>query len=396
MNTRNPHQAPVRPHPAPLSVCVVTETFPPEINGVAMTLGRLTEGMCARGHRLRLVRPFQSRADRPERDGSLFTSPVNGIPLPFYPEVRVGLVGTGWYRDLWRRERPDVVYVATEGPAGWNAVRQAARMGIPTVTGFHTNFHAYGRYYHAEPLQRLVMAYLRAVHNRSACTVVPTEALRAELTGNGFRNVRVMTRGVDCTLFAPARRSRDLRRAWGVENGELVVLHVGRLAPEKNIELAADAFRAIAAEVPSARLVIVGDGPLRHDLARRHPRAIVTGARRGAALAEHYASADLLLFPSEAETFGNVTLEGMASGLAVLAYDYAAAREHIDSGRNGVTVPVGDRDRFVAAALALARDRSGLERLRENARRTALGVAWQAVVARFEELLTRCAQGGMP
>ena len=173
------------------------------------------------------------------------------------------------------------------------------------------------------------MAYLRHFHNRGVQTLIPTEELAGQLQALGFLRTQVLARGVDTTLFTQQRRDPSLRQRWGAEPTDPVLLYVGRLAAEKNLELAIHAFARIRQEQPSARLVLVGDGPLASRLQARYPDVIFPGMRIGADLAAHYASADLFLFPSLTETFGNVTLEAMASGLAVVAFDYAAAHRDV-------------------------------------------------------------------
>jgi len=197
----------------------------------------------------------------------------------------------------------------------------------------------------------------------------------------------LLGRGVDSRVFSPGRRDPSLRAAWGARPTELVVLYVGRLAREKNVALAIEAFRAMRQVGAVRHLVIVGDGPLRAELQATHPDVRFCGPQRGALLAAHYASADVFLFPSETETFGNVVLEAMASGLAVVAFDYAAARVHISSGETGVLVPRGDRRGFIAAAVTLAGSPSDVARLRRAARSLAVLLDWEAVIDRFETLL---------
>ncbi len=382
--------SPVPVTPAPLSVCMVTETYPPEINGVARTVQRMTEWLAQRGHRVLLVRPRQGPADLPGGNGGPPTHLLRSLPIPMYRELRIGLAGRGAFSRLWTRERPDAVYVATEGPAGLGALRQAQRMGIPAVSGFHTNFQTYSTYYGVGFLKRPVFAYLRSLHNRADWTVVPTRDLKDELVQAGFERVAIIARGVDCRLFHPGRRDPDLRRAWGLDDGDLGVLHVGRLAPEKNIDLAVRAFRALQEKVPGARLILVGDGPERKALAKAHPDLVFCGMQRGERLAAHYASGDLLLFPSETETFGNVTLEGLASGNGVVAYDYAGARTHVGHGVNGMLAPLGDAEAFVRATVDLGADPALLDRVRRRARASAEVVDWNEVMGGFERLLEQC------
>ena len=367
--------------PTVLHVCIVTETYPPEINGVAMTVGRLAEGLRGRGHRVDVVRPRQ-HADETSEDLM-----VSGLPLPGYSGLRLGLPARQALLARWKKERPQVVHVVTEGPLGWSAVSAARRLGIPVTSGFHTNFDSYSAHYGAGWLRPVVSTYLRSFHRRTQATLVPTAALAATLAGEGVPGVRVVGRGVDTVLFDPARRQHALRRQWQAEEKEAgpVCLYVGRLAPEKNLALAEEAFAAIQTRQPGARMIWVGDGPSRARLQASHPDHHFAGARIGEDLAAHYASADLFLFPSLTETYGNVVTEAMASGLAVLAYRSAAAAELIRDFDNGITVPPGDARAFVSAAIELAA-RDTLE-LGRRARFTALTRGWSGVISRFEEVL---------
>jgi glycosyltransferase involved in cell wall biosynthesis len=368
-------------------VCVVTETNPPEINGVALTVARLVNGLRARGHAVSVVRPRQHAGDPAGAPGDPRLVLVRGLPLPGYAGLRCGLPAGALLRACWTRRRPHVVYVATEGPLGWSAMRAARRLGLPALSGFHTNFHGYARHYHGRWFERAIERYLLRFHNRGSGTLVATAALRDQLHARGFSNLGVLGRGVDGRLFTPERRSEALRRGWGVVEGDPVALYIGRLAPEKNVGLAIEAYRAMQRERPSLRMVIVGDGPSRAALQQAHPELVFCGALTGERLAAHYASGDVFLFPSETETFGNVTLEAMASGLAVVAYDYAAAGQHIADGETGTLVPYGDARAFVAGAAALVRRPEALARMRRQAREAIAPFAWERVVERFETLL---------
>jgi glycosyltransferase involved in cell wall biosynthesis len=373
-------------------LCVVTETYPPEDNGVALTLGQLVTGLRSRGHTVTLVRPRQARDAARAANGDVL---VRGLPLPGYPGLRFGLPAGAALTIAWGERRPDAVYVATEGPLGWSAVRTAIRMRIPVLSGFHTNFDRYAGCYVGAWTCRTVASYLRRFHNRSDGTVVATAELARRLEATGFRQVSVVGRGVDTRLFDPARRSPELRAAWGAGDDDLVVLHVGRLAPEKNVPVAFDAYRAMQRAHARLRLVVVGDGPLHARLRAEQPDVIFCGLRTGESLAAHYASADIFLFPSETETFGNVVLEAMASGLAVVAYDYAAARAHITDGETGVLVPYRDARAFSLRAAAVTRHAPALHALRRRARAAMLPLDWPRIVERFERVLhTPSTRGG--
>ncbi len=367
-----------------LRVALVTETYPPEINGVAMTVARVVNGLVARGHQVDLVRPRQGRADDPGQTAGLAQLLTVGLPIPRYPELKVGLPAGRRLERRWRAERPDVVHIATEGPLGWSALRAARRLGVPVVSEFRTNFHAYSRHYGIGFLKRPILGYLRRFHNRTACTMVPTAALARDLEADGFERLRVVARGVDTQLFDPARRSSALRASWGAGPGTLVAIGVGRLAPEKNLGLLAAAFGRIRAARPDAKLVLVGDGPARGAMQAQCPDAVFAGRRLGEDLATHYASADLLLFPSITETFGNVTLEGMASGLGVVAFGYGAAGEVIRHGDNGWTVPYGDEAAFLHIAAAAAGEALMLARIGVQARQDVCRLGWDRIVGQIE------------
>ena len=375
-----------------MRISLVTETFPPEINGVAMTLARLVEGLRGRGHQVAVARPERPDLDPPAA-GEVR---VPGLPIPGYPNMRMGLP-YGWrLRRHWLAERPDVVHVATEGPLGAVAILTASALRLPVTSSFHTRFDHYCRHYRVPWLERPVRAWLRYLHNQAQATLVPTHALAERLRGQGFNAVRVLSRGVDTRLFNPEHRDESLRREWGAGRETLVSLYVGRIAAEKNLDLVFDTQAALRARHPDCRLILVGEGPRLDALRAMHPEALFVGPKRGVELARHYASADLFLFPSLSETYGNVTQEAMASGLPVLAYAEAAAAELIRDGYNGRLVRPGDATAFVAAAVALAEDAEGRLRLAGAARESVLARDWSEVVNEFEAVLREAAAGRVP
>lgn len=352
-----------------------------------MTEARLVNGLRSRGHIVSIIRPRQRIPDSYGGGIDFRVTLVRGLPLPGYQGVQFGLPAGGALRRSWIRYRPDVIYVATEGPLGWSAVCAARRLKIPVLSGFHTNFHTYSQYYRAGWLQPVILYYLRAFHNRTHGTLVPSKEMQAQLQGLGVRNVQLLARGVDTQLFHPARRSDAVRSQWGVGERDIVALCVGRVAPEKNLRLAVAAYRAMQQCNNGVKFIIVGDGPLRTTLQTEYPDIRCCGILTGEQLATHYASADVFLFPSETETFGNVTLEALASGLAVVAYDYAAAKMHIARGKTGILVPHGDANGFVAAAAQLVREPHLLDTIRRQARTAVATVNWERTVERFETLL---------
>lgn len=371
------------------AVVFVTETFPPEVNGVARSIRRIVAGLVELGWTVTVVRPRQGRTDSGAALKAWNEIRVPSIPLPGYAGLRIGLPRERQLRRQWEADRPDWIHVVTEGPLGWSAVTAANRMGIPVSSSFHTNFHTYMAYYSASWIRNVASAYLRRFHNRTVRTFAPTPQMCSQLEVMGVSRLGVLGRGVDAVQFNPNHRSQALRREWGIGNDDcLVAIYVGRLAAEKNLPLVLDAFAAMRRVRPGSKLVLVGDGPLRAALQSAHPEQVFAGSLEGVDLSSHYASADVMLFPSLTETFGNVVTEGMASGLAVLAFDYAAANLHIRAGTNGISVPFAREALFTGAAQRLAE--SGLpaiHRLGTEARRTALGLSWDAVLNRFDRYL---------
>lgn len=368
-----------------MRVAFVTETYPPEVNGVAMTVGQLVGGLRCRGHDVALVRPRQGPADVVAARGD--ENLVRGLPLPHYPGLRFGLPAGRRLLGAWRERRPDVVHVATEGPLGWSALGAARRLDLPVTSSFHTNFDAYSAHYGIGWLRGTIERYLRHFHNRTEATLVPTQDIARRLAGADFRNLLVMARGVDTRLFNPQRRSPALRARWGADDETLVAAYVGRLAPEKNLDAVVYAFEAMRRIQPRLKLVFVGDGPQRPALAARHPEHVFAGMRHGDDLAAHYASADIFLFPSLTETFGNVTLEALASGLAVVAYATAAAGEVIEDGIDGLLAPPGNERAFIDAAVRLAAEPGLLARLRLRAAARVARFDWDVIHDAFSGVL---------
>jgi len=373
-----------------LRVAVVSETYPPEVNGVAVTLAKVVDGLRAANHAVQLIRLRQSGTDaacQEEMHSGYQEVLMRGFPIPRYPGLRMGMPSKSALIRLWQLKRPDVVHIATEGPLGWSALRAAMYLRLPVSTDYRTNFQSYSAHYGVGFLNKPIMAYLKKFHNYAHCTMVPTDALRASLAEVGFQRLKVVSRGVDTVAFDPAHRSEELRAQWGLAPDDVAVVCVGRLAHEKNLALLLKAFEAIEARDPRARLVLVGDGPMRQDLQTRCPKAIFSGQLRGKPLAEHYASADLFLMPSLTETFGNVTTEAMASGLPVVAFNYAAAAALIVDSVNGSVVPVNDAEGFVSAALVSAAKPLQRKRMGVEARQTSLRLDWTCIVQKFEDVL---------
>ncbi|MFM2169217.1 MAG: hypothetical protein RIS79_3588 [Verrucomicrobiota bacterium] len=365
-----------------MRILIVTDTYPPDINGVARSLQTLSEGLAGRGHAVEVVTTLEASA----KERSLPRHVMPSMPLPGYQGLRIGFASARQVLGVFDEFRPDVLYVATETPLGIAAIRAAGKRRLPVVSGFHTNFQSYLEDYSLPGMEAVASGILRSIHNATARTLTPSQDTAAMLTRWGIQNVGVLGRGVDTELFSPARRSAELRRSWGADESTPVAVYVGRMAPEKNLPLAVRAFEALRESQPAARLVFVGSGPRLDAMKAECPYAIYAGARTGDDLAAHYASGDVFLFPSISETFGNVVLEAMASGLGVLAFDYAAPRLVIRDGQNGWLAPFGDEEAFVGQSRLIA-GRWNDTTLRGAARQAASDYGWGRVIEQFESEL---------
>lgn len=373
-----------------MRIVLVTETFPPEVNGVAMTNQRLVRGLIEQGHEICLIKPQRHDAI-PSTDPQLQIHEVFGIPIPNYAGLKIGLPMPGQLELIFEDYRPHLVHVATEGPLGLSALCAARQLGVPVSSTFHTNFQDYCADYGAAFLTRAMMAYLRWFHNACALTTVPDPSLIARLKNDGIERLEMLGRGADTALFDPARRSRELRASWGANEHTPVALYVGRAAAEKNIPLTIEAWQQARQKSPDLQLVIVGDGPVRKKLQKLHPDVHFAGMRYDEDLATHYASADVFLFASTSETFGNVVVEAMCSGLVVLTYDYAAGRQFIQSGQNGYLAPLNDKQAFCEIATEIISQPESWHSIRSAARQTAENYPWSRTIQRFAGLLEAAA-----
>ncbi|MGQ9482908.1 MAG: glycosyltransferase family 4 protein [Chloroflexus sp.] len=311
-----------------MRIALICETFLPDVNGVTTTLCRLLEYLQYQGHDVLLFAPHGA----PSSYAGAEIVPLNGMPLPLYPEVKLTPPQPGLTARL-QRFQPDLVHLV--GPVVLGAIVPGSvrRLGLPLIASYHTDFGAYSQHYGFGFLKHGVNAWLRWIHNRCRINLCPSRFTMNVLRAAGFRRLRIWGRGVDIERFHPRYRSEAWRAAVGVQPGERVVLYVGRVAAEKRVDLLPEAIRGL----PNTRLVIVGDGPFRSELQRRCAGLPVhfTGYLKGDDLATAYASADVFVFPSDTDTFGQVVQEAMASALPVVAARAGGALDLIHHGQNG-------------------------------------------------------------
>ena len=363
-----------------MRLLIVSDTFTPDVNGVARSLRQFAVGLIERGHHVEIVTTCAGESD------GLLRHVVKSVPLPGYSAVRLGLATRRWFLDLFQSAKPDVLYVATETALGIAAIWAAGTVKLPVVSGFHTNFHRYAKDYHLSAFQPATEAILRTIHNHTARTLAPSADTAKQLRLMGIENVAVVGRGVNTDLFAPDARSWKLRKDWGAGHDTPVAIYVGRVAAEKNLALLERSFAAFLEMQPQGKCVVVGKGPMLGELQARHADWIFAGERGGCELAEHYASADVFIFPSTTETFGNVVIEALACGLVTVAYDYAAANEHMRDGVEGLLAPLEDEGRFLER-VKVAATRWDDDALRILARVKARKLSWASQVEIFESHL---------
>jgi glycosyltransferase involved in cell wall biosynthesis len=372
-----------------LRIAVVTETWPPEVNGVAVTLSKLIHHLGNRHHSIQLIRPRQNKQDEGLEETNWTELLLRGLPIPRYPQLKLGLPSKKALIKAWSTRRPDLVHIATEGPLSWSALQAAHVLRLPVTSDFRTNFHSYCQHYGVGWLTKPIVAYLRKFHNRTAFTMVPTTEMKHQLEGFGFKNLKVVARGIDTQLFHPNKRSDVMRQSWHVTPETMVLLSVGRLAAEKNLDLTIRTYQALKAAGRDVKMVFAGDGPMRAVIEAKCPDALFVGMCTHEQLATLYASADLLLFPSLTETFGNVTLESLACATPVLAFDCAAAGEFITHKTNGWLAPCDDRQSYIQHALNITENKSMLIQARTHTRSSIEHLGWDEIASQVEVIFQR-------
>lgn len=373
-----------------MRIALFTDTYVPDVNGVARTLGRLVAHAVERGHRVALVTPRVGERE----DAADLHRQLGSVPFPFYRELQLARFLDREGRRALAAFRPHLVHVATESTVGWSGRQWALRHGVPLVTSFHTDFPAYLPSYGLGWLVNPAWRFLRRFHEPARLTFCPSRATREQLRDQGFHErSRIWSRGVDTVLFTPSRRSWAVRERLA-PGADRIVMYVGRLAWEKRLKVLAEAFLLMRETHPGdLRLVLVGDGPARTRLERDLAEGThFTGYLRGDELADAYAAADVFVFPSDTETFGNVVAEAMASGLPVVAPSQGGVTETVRPGETGVLVPPRDSQAFAEATLTLLEDEPRRVALSVGARREALARRWSKVMdGLLEEYRSVCA-----
>lgn len=366
-----------------MKIAYFTDTLLPQVNGVTNTLSRLDaylDGKCVRHMFFAPGYPEKYRDDDPEK-----IKRFKSVSLPIYPECRLSIPSYGPLCKAADEFKPDLVHLVTPLGIGWMGLKYARERGIPLVSSFHTYFDAYLKYYKLEYLEDAIWNYFKWFHNFSGINFCPSTDTMRVLAEKGIRNLRLWSRGIDVGKFSPDLKNMDIRRQLGALD-KTVFLYVGRVAAEKDLDVLLECMGNINALYPGkAVFVITGDGPYAEHMRKSSPlNTHFTGYLKGRELAEIYASCDVFAFPSSTETFGNVVLEAMASGLPVVAADAGGVKDSILHEDDGFLCRAGDAAGFTEA-MGKFIERPGLAAsMGARARRHTLGKSWDGI---FDALL---------
>ncbi len=373
----------------PLRVALFSGNYNCIRDGANQALNRLVAHLEASG--AAVVRVYSPTVARPAFAPAGTLVPVRSVAIPGRSEYRLALgLPAAVRRDL-DAFAPDLVHLSAPDLLGRAAQRYAAERGLPAVASLHTRFETYFDYYGLRGIRRRVEQYLANFYRRCDLVLAPNPPLAGMLEAQGCRAVRLWSRGVDHERFSPTKRCRTWRRAYGFGPDDAVLLFFGRLVREKGIADFAAVVQRLRERFPGLRPVVVGDGPARAEFARQLPGAVFLGHLESEALARAVASADILLNPSTTEAFGNVNLEAMAAGLAVVSAEAPSTRMLIEPGRTGLLCPPGDIDAYAAAVAGLIESPDRRRRLGLHARATSSRYRWDqcldAVAEAYREVV---------
>ncbi len=361
-----------------MRVAVFSEVYWPMVSGVGVTLLRLTEALQARGHEVRVYTASYDLPpgcqDRPE----VHRSP--SLPFFLYRDVQWAFPRA---RDLLadaQAFRPDVIHVATEYAMGLAGLKVARKLDVPVVASAHTDYEKYASRYGMEWAVRAGWPYLRWFYGHAARVLCPGKLYEQHLHSRGVFHTGIWSRGINPAEFHPRFRSEPYRRAMGVGPSDLLVTYIGRIAKEKNLDLLLEAWELLGIRREGAQLVLVGHGPLKDAIRQRDiPGVRVAGLKQGRELSEAYASADLFVFPSSTETFGNVLLEAMGSGLPSLVTAAGGVLEFAVHGRNAWLVAPDSSEALLTGLDRLLHDPTLRRQLAAGALETARQRSWDGI-----------------
>jgi glycosyltransferase involved in cell wall biosynthesis len=369
-----------------LRIAMVSETYPPEVNGIAYAVSRMVQGLQSRGHEISLIRPRNKRSDIPQIGERFAETLVRGAPLSINKNLKLGLPAKDELSKLWSIRRPDLIHIATEGPLGWSALKTARKLKIPSISDFRTKFYTQHQQPGVQWLRGAVMAYLRKFHNSSQCTMVPTSELKRELSAMGFHNLEVVPRGVDTDLFNPEKRSAALRASWGADEDTLVLIYIMQGNKDKYVKWILRAFKLAKANIGSVKLIVIGTKKSKPISKTQQEDIIASQGLLDSEWPIYLASADFLLSPGPNDGLSHKVIEAMASGLPILTHNSIATSHLLINNVNSLVIQQEEESSFLTSFAQAITQRRMLKDIGLKARQTAMNYEWSYVVERIENI----------
>lgn len=367
-----------------MRVALFTDTFLPDVNGVAKTLGRWIHFLESKGAECKVFAP-NGEAD--DETNSKIVERFYSIPFLLYPECRMAIPNPIHLKKKLTAFSPDIIHVATPFNLGLVGLRYAKKNRVPLVASYHTHFDQYLSYYKLQWMEPMLWRYMLWFHQECQKIYVPSESTRLHLEEKGLKQLEIWSRGVEVQRFHPFVDRARIWRQYDIPSGKFVILFVGRLALEKSVDVLMNTFFSLSEEVRAhSHLVITGEGPMYKPLLEQYgamPDITFTGFKQGKELSDLYAAADVFVFPSETETFGNVVLEAMASGTAVIGSAAGGVKDNIVHLETGLLCKPGDITEFVHAVELVYHNEEYRSKLSMAGRRYSLKQSWDHI---FNEL----------
>jgi len=303
---------------------------------------------------------------------------VPSIPVPFYKDYKFAYPGYKKFENRIKEFKPDIIHINSPCSLGLAAIKFGKKYNVPVVATYHTHFPSYAKYYNIKQFEFISWNYLRKLYNKCDRVFVPSKSIMEELRSNGFKTTEYLPHGIDLKLFSPIFKSTDWKRTLNIENKK-VLLFVGRLVWEKDLRTLAQIYNLLMSLRKDVVFALVGDGPIRKDLERIMPEALFLGYKTGAELSTIFASSDLFVFPSTTETFGNVVLESMASGLVPVCSDEGGASSSIKQNYTGLICKAKDSFDFSRQIVSVLSNLNEVNRLSTNCIEYASKQSWDNI-----------------
>lgn len=369
-----------------MKVALFTDTYLPDVNGVARTLGRWVEYLESHGVTCRVFAPQSDNGGGSDYNDSMVER-FYSIPFLLYPECKLAIPNPISIKKMLQEFKPDIIHCATPFNLGLYGLHYAKKNKIPVVASYHTHFDQYLQYYKIQWVEGMLWRYLGWFHQTCRKIYVPSKSTLSYLQERGFLNLEVWSRGVDVARFHPEVDRQAVLTKAGANPDKFSLLYVGRLAPEKSVDVLLEAFDSLPEHLKSrAELILAGDGPLHEELSETYgDREDIRflGFVEGRELADLFAAADLFVFPSATETFGNVVLESMASGTAVIGVEAGGVQDTVRHMETGWLSPVGDVEAFAGAIATLMENDELRGSISTAGREYALLQTWDSIFSRL-------------